>query len=142
MCKMKEMRDESVQVVKQRMSHLAPLTSHLIPYTSHITPHISHLTPRTSHLTPHTLHLTPRTLHLTPHTQHLTPHTSNKFQTPHTSQIMKECSVACARAYCTRADIQPTAAEHVCPPPATTAFLQPPFCINSLTCGVYDRSAA
>ncbi len=55
---------------------------------------------------------------------------------------MKECCVACARAYCTRADIQPTAAQHVCPPPATTAFLQPPFCINSLTCGVYDRSAA
>jgi len=28
-------------------------------------------------------------------------------------QVMKEVAVACARAYCARADILPTAAEHV-----------------------------
>ena len=36
---MKEMRDESVQVMEQRTSQLTPHTSHLTPHTSHLTDH-------------------------------------------------------------------------------------------------------
>lgn len=46
---------------------------------------------------------------------YLTPRIS--YLTLDTLQIMKECCVACSRAYCTRADILPTAAEHVRPHP-------------------------